>query len=259
MERIPDHRPAGINRSTLRVWGMLFLIIGMIGRGILQNRLLELNTASTQQLLAALESSPTMMLAATMSLLMQALEICALPIFASMLVEGWYNTSDYRKYFLRVIGVALLSEVPYDYVMNGKLLDFSGQNPALGLVLGLIVMYFYTIYPGKSIKNVMLKILVTVCAVGWAAMLKIEYAPCMVLTVAVLYLLWKKPSLRNMAGASVTIVCSVSSLLFMAAPMGFLVVHFYNGEKSASENRIFHYLAYPLLLLAVALVGAFAI
>ena len=42
----------------------------------------------------------------------------------------------------------------------------------------------------------------------------------------------------------------------MAAPMGFLAIHFYNGEKG-EENRLVNYLAYPVILLAVGLAGAF--
>lgn len=259
MEIIRDRRSSGMSRGVLRIWGMLFLTIGMVGRGILQTRLLGIGSVSGEQLLAALEASPNMMLMATISLVMSALEICALPIFAFMLVEGWHNTRDFRKYMLRLAAVAALSEIPYDMTMSGKLLDFSSQNPAFGLLLGLVVLYFYTIYPGKSAKNVFIKLLVTVCAIGWAAMLKIEYAACMVLTVVTLHLFWKKPNIRSMAGATVTLVCSVSSLLFMVAPMGFLVVHLYNGEKPEEENRILNYLAYPMLLLAVALVGMFAL
>lgn len=259
MERIQDRRPSGIGRGILRMWGVLFLVIGMVGRGILQTRLLGLGSVSGEELLAALESSSSMMLAASMSLVMAALEICALPIFAFLLVEGWHNTSNTRSYVLRVLGVAVLSEIPYDLAMAGKWLDLSVQNPAFGLVLSMVVLYFYATYPGKDVKNVLIKILITACAVVWASMLRIEYAACMVLTVAVLKLFWKKPSLRSMAGACVTLLCSVSSLLFMAAPMGFLVVHFYNGEKPEAENRIANYLAYPVLLLAVALVGIYAL
>lgn len=40
----------------------------------------------------------------------------------------------------------------------------------------------------------------------------------------------------------------------MAAPMGFLAIHFYNGEKGP-ENRIVDSLAYPALLLVVGAAG----
>lgn len=259
MERIRNTRHSGIHRGALRTWGMLFLAIGIVGKSVVQYRMLGLGVVSGEELLAVLESSPDMMTAATVALIMQALETCALPVFAFLLVEGFHNTADFGKYFLRVLGVAVLSEIPYDLAMRGKLLDFSVQNPAFGLVLGMMVLYFYRTYPGKTVKNILIKVLVTVCAMGWASMLKIEYAACMVLVVAVLSLFWEKSLMRNIAGATVMVLCSVSSLLFMAAPMGFLAVHFYNGEKPETENRTLNYLAYPVMLLAVALVGMLAL
>ena len=60
--------------------------------------------------------------------------------------------------------------------------------------------------------------------------------------------------LRGMGGAVAALVCSVFSLFYMASPMGFLAVHFYNGEKGP-DNRTVNYLAYPVLLLAVWAVG----
>lgn len=259
MERIRDTRHSGIHRNALRTWGMLFLVIGIVGRSIVQYRMLGLGIIAGEELLSVLESSPNMMMAATMALILQALETCALPIFAFLLVEGYQHTSDLRKYLLRVLGVAVLSEIPYDLAMNGKLLDLSVQNPAFGLVLSLVVLYFYGTYAGKGMKNIFIKLLVTVCAMGWASMLRIEYAACMVLVVAVLKLYWDKPMLRNIAGATMTVICSVNSLFFMAAPMGFLAVHFYNGEKPDEENRYVNYLAYPVSLLAVALIGRFVL
>ena len=87
-------------------------------------------------------------------------------------------------------------------------------------------------------------------------MLSVEYGACMVIVVAVLWAFRKKPMLRNIAGATAAILCSLSSLFMMAAPMGILAVHYYNGEKG-EDNALVNYLAYPVILLVVALVGLF--
>lgn len=259
MERIPQKRPTGISRSGLRMWAMLFLIVGIVGRSIVQFRMLGLGVITGPELLALLENDPSMMMAATAALVMQILETCALPIFTFLLVEGFQHTSDLTKYFLRVAGVAILSEIPYDLAVSGKLLNLSVQNPALGLPLCLLLLIFFRTYPGKSIKNVLIKVMVTLGAIGWAVMLRIEYAACMVLVAAVVYLLWEKPLVRNMVGATVTILCSLSSLFMMAAPMGFLAVHLYNEDKNTEENRLVNYLAYPVSLLVIAIAGNFIV
>ena len=259
MERIPHKRPTGISRSALRMWGLLFLIVGIIGRSVIQFRMLGLGVITGPELLTLLENDPSMMMAATAALVMQVMETCALPVFTFLLVEGFLHTSDLPKYFIRVLAVAVASEIPYDLAVSGKILDLSVQNPAFGLPLSLLLLIFFRACSGKSAKNVLIKLMVTLGAVGWAAMLRVEYGVCMVLVAAVLYIFWEKSLLRNIAGATVTIVCSLSSLFMMAAPMGFLAVHFYNEEKNTEENRWVTYLAYPVSLLIIAIAGNYIV
>lgn len=257
MERIPQNRPTGISRTTLRMWGLLFLAAGIISRSILQFRMLGLGVISGQELLSLLDKSPDMMTVATVALILQILETCALPIFTFLLVEGFLHTSDVSKYFIRVLAVAVVSEIPFDLAVTGKFLDLSIQNPAFGLPLTLLMLIFFRACPGRSAKNLLIKAMVTFGAVGWSAMLRVEYGVCMVMVALVVYLLWEKPLARNMVGATVAILCGRGSLLMMAAPMGFLAVHCYNEEKNTEENRLASYLAYPVCLLVVAVAGNF--
>ena len=85
-------------------------------------------------------------------------------------------------------------------------------------------------------------------------MLTVQNGGGMVLVTAVLWAFRKKPLLRSLAGAGAVLLCSVGSMFYLAAPMAFLAVHFYNGEKGP-DNRTVSYLAYPALLLAAALAG----
>ena len=259
MERIPYQKTTGISRTSLRMWGLLFLVAGIVGRSILQFRMLGLGVISGPELLELLSSSPDMMTIATTALILQIMETCALPIFTFLMVEGFLHTSDFPKYMLRVLGVAAISEIPFDLAVSGKFLDLSIQNPALGLPLCLLLLNFFRAYPGKSPKNLFIKLLITLATLGWSAMLRVEYGVCMVMVAVSLYLLWEKPLARNMVGATVAILCGRGSLLMMAAPMGFLAVHCYNEEKNTEENRYISYLAYPVCLLIVAIAGNFIV
>lgn len=247
MQIIPGRKRNGIHSGALRTWGMLFVAAGVISRSVLQRSMLGMGAISGPQLLEIMSTDSAMSIA-TVALVLQVLEACAVPIFACLLVEGFKNTSDFKNYLLRVVGLALLSELPYNLAISGKLLDFSTRNPVFGIALGLIVLAFYKHYEGKSVQNIAIKTVVTLAAVLWVGMLDIEYGTPLVLVAAVLWAFRSNTLLANVAGATVSIVCSLSSLFMMAAPMGFLAVHSYNGEKGES-NRTVDYLAYPVLLL----------
>lgn len=256
MERLRDRddKSGGLNRNTIRAWGLVFLALGIVGRSVLQNRLLGIGTVSTEELLAVMQASQSSMLIATVALALQALETCAIPVFAVLLLEGFQYTSDLKNYLLRVAGLAVLSELPYNLAMSGKLLDLSSRNPVFGLVLGLILLYFYQRYEEKSFQNFLIKVLVAVAAVLWTGMLRIDYGACLVLVVCALWIFRGNTLARNLAGATVTVVCSLSSPFFLAAPMGFLLIHFYNGERDV-DNRLVNYLAYPVMLLLIGVVA----
>lgn len=256
MEVLRRRKPTGMSTRGLRICGLLFVALGILGRGLVQTHILGLGTVTTQELMALLESSPEMMTYASVGLVLQALETCAIPIFAFLLAEGLQHTASFRNYLTRMLGVALLSEIPYNLVFSDKLLDFSSRNPVFGLVVTMCAIWFYGRYPGKELKNLLVKALVVLCAMVWCGMLSIDYGSNIVIIASVVWAFRAKPSMRNLAGASATILCSMSSMLFMAAPMGFLAVFTYNGENG-EMNKYVKYLAYPVLLLAVYLFGKF--
>lgn len=43
----------------------------------------------------------------------------AYPVFAFMLVEGYFHTHNLRRYFLRLFLFAVASEIPFDYMYGG--------------------------------------------------------------------------------------------------------------------------------------------
>ena len=256
MERINTPKPRGITGSGLRIWGMLFLVVGILGRSLLQNRILGLGSAGVQELLEGVLSTETGMAIATVSLVMQALETMAAPVFCFLLVEGVQHTGDIKLYFARVAGVAVLSELPYNFAMSGKVLDLSSRNPVFGLVFALIMLYLYRRYEGKNAGRVLLRIVFTVAAVMWPIILKVQDGACCVILAAVLWLCREKKQYRAFIGCAAAACCSVLSPFYLAAPMGFMAIHFYRGEKG-DENKLVNYLAYPALLIAAAVAVKF--
>ena len=109
MENVEKKPVSGLSRTGLRIWGLLFVLAGLVGRAIIGNELLGLQQISGAELLEMMQGSDNVMILATVTLILQALETCAVPIFAFLLVEGYFHTSNLRKYIKRLFLFALLS------------------------------------------------------------------------------------------------------------------------------------------------------
>ena len=254
MENQIHRRKRGINGNGLRTWALLLLAAGVIGRGVIQTHMLGVGQLDTIQLLEVMSASREMMTLASCSLVLQALETCAVPLYALMLTEGVQHTTDFNAYFKRIFGLALLCEIPYNLAMNAKLLAFTSRNPVFALVMAMVMLYFYSRFPEDKFSTKLTKVGITLVSILWCEMLKIEFGSATVLMVAVLWWFRKNTLYRNFAGATAAIVCTVFTPFFLAAPMCFLVVHCYDGEKSTTSRRA-SYLAYPCILMAAAIAG----
>ena len=253
-----EDRHDGLTRRGLRLWGLLFAALGIVSRAVIQNGLLGMGQVTGEQLLEAMVASDRVMVFATLGLVMQAMEACAVPIFALLLVEGVQHTKNLDKYLVRVVGLAFLCELPYNLAMSGSLWDTSSRNPVFGLAFGLGMLYLHRFYGGDSISKRLLRVLITGAAVLWPMMLRIQDGAFCVILVAVFWLCRNRKQYRTFIGCAVAALCSLLSIYYLAAPMAFLAIHFYRGEKG-EENRAVNYLAYPVLLLAAGLAVKFLV
>ena len=254
MYQIGRKKKRTINGNALRAWALLFLTAGVIGRGVIQNHILGVGQLTTQQLLDVMGSSQQAMSLVTCSLVLQALETCAVPLYALMLVEGAQNTSGFPSYFKRILTLAVLCELPYNLSMYGQLLEFGSRNPVFALVMCLVMLYLFSRFPEGKKSNGLIKVVICIASILWCEMLKIEYGSATILIMATMWVFRKNSLYRNFAGAAATIVCTVISMYFLAAPMAFMIIHGYDGEKG-TNSRTVNYLAYPAVLLASAAVG----
>ena len=119
MERLSRHNdtPRGLSTSALRTCGYLCLLFGVTAKGIIQNGLLDLGGKNTEELLMVMEQSSEAMSMITASIVLQIVEVCAVPIFAFLLVEGFQKTSNYKNYLTRMILGAVSSADP---LLNNK-------------------------------------------------------------------------------------------------------------------------------------------
>ena len=239
--------------TGIRVCGMLFLLAGALGAAI-QTNVLGVGTMTNGQLLLALEQDPTVMEKVTLSLMLQGLGSCAVPIFCMMLVEGATHTSSYSRYILRVLGLAVASQLLYNLLMTGSFWSMTRLNPVFALFLCQLMLYFFRRYEEKKFTNTLIKAVAVFCVFLWCSLLGVDHGQCCVLLVAEIWALRGRSNMQTFAGILLVFCCMIFSMFYLLAPVGFLILHFYEGEQG-SENRVVNYLAYPVILL---LAGALA-
>lgn len=249
MNNLPANRPRGLSRQSLRVWSLFFVLVGAVGYGVIQNNLLI--------------KSPDDMALMTIGVVMQVILPCAIPLFTFLLVDGYQRTSSRKNYTIRVAGVALLSEIPFNLAMSGKWFDLTSRNPVIGMVVGMVMLYIFDYYSGKTMKTFLIRTLVVIMAILWMNMLVVNNGVVIVCMISVLWFLRKNRNWQVYGGAIVIVVCAAfqgldKALYYLLAPIAFMAIHFYN-EELGEENKWVNYLAYPVLLLVVGLVGKYLI
>ena len=103
---------------------------------------------------------------------MRAIGRIAFILYAFLLVEGFVNTSDRRKYVLRLLAGAVISEIPFDLAGEGKWFDPWDQNIFFTLAIG-----FCTIWVLESLKENQYRVGLGILAV-FAGLLLAEIVRC---------------------------------------------------------------------------------
>ena len=253
--RLASHRiPNGRDAASIRKWAMIFLTIGIIGQGVIQNGLLSLNILTGDQLVNAMDADPTVMILVTVALVCKIIETCAAPLFTFLLVEGFRRTASFEKYLVRIGGLAVVSEIPYNLAYGGKLLDLSSRNPVFGLFIALVMLFFFNRFAEKGFKNSAIKLLIFAAAFLWCQMLGIDQGICLVTLVGILWLTRSKGDMRALYAFMGAMLCTIFSIYYMGCCLSCIMLHRYNGERG-EQNKKLNYAFYPAALLIVGIVS----
>ncbi len=168
----------------------------------------------------------------------------AFPIYCFLLIEGFERTHSRAKYAFRLFLFALISEVPFDLAFHGQRVYLYYQNVFFTLLLGLLMMW--------AMKE--LEERVPIPVLRWAGMgavflaaafaaekIYCDYGANGIIAIALLYLFRKNKWHQIIAGI-------LAFLWEITAPLAFLFIGLYNGERGLRLKYVF-YLFYPLHLL----------
>lgn len=240
-----------ISGSTLKLWGMLFSLVGVFGIAVLQNGVLGLKGYTLAELDAAMNPGGDVFVLAGWIILCNAVATLALPIFSCMLVEGFVHTSNIGRYLLRLGAFALVCELPFNFAMKGTWFDITAQNPLFSLFISLLMLCFLRRFDASGVRNGLFKALIVGAAMFWAIIMQGQLGLFFVAMVAVFWFFRGGGMVLSAAGV-------VVSLLQFPAPLAFVLTHAYSGEKGKINKWVF-YAIYPAGLLILGLVGRYLI
>lgn len=235
----------GFSGSTLKLIAIITMFIDHIGAVIVERMLYVTgNTGNfTYEQMQNLDN------------ILRGIGRLGFPLFCFLLVEGFMHTRNIRRYALRLLLFAFVSELPFNLAFTGQLFYSGYQNVFFTLFIGLLTMWGCRLIEEKTHFHVVLQyglgIFVVIMGAWFAELLQTDYAGIGVLCIMALYLFRKNRPLQVLAGA-------LSFCWEIPAPLAFLPVAFYNGRRGL-KMKYFFYIFYPVHLLVLYLIAYFCV
>lgn len=178
----------------------------------------------------------------------------AFPIYAFLLVEGYFHSKNIKRYATRLFLFAFVSEMPFDLAFyNG--VNFTHQNIFFTLFIGLYTMYFLENKEKYKVNTP----LVLGFGILLATLFSVDYSFIGIIYILSFYYTRNlKPSQRLFSvGLSMFLINLISlSYLQNFALLALPLIFFYNGELGPKNKfiQLFFYISYPLHLIIFYLI-----
>ncbi|NLY85299.1 MAG: hypothetical protein GX077_02975 [Tissierellia bacterium] len=179
----------------------------------------------------------------------------AFPIYCFLLVEGFFNTRDFKSYAKRLFIFGLISEIFFDYAFYGRLY-FGHQNIFFTLFIGLMAMYFLE---NKDGKYKISRNMVLFLAIILSTFLFVDYAFMGIIYILAFYYYREYPSKNKFLRLGIIMLIvnlAFTSLVQQFSLLALPILYFYNGKLGPKNKplQLSFYIAYPLHLLLFYLI-----
>lgn len=222
---------------------LTLLLAGAVGKAIFENALLGEGSIQSESFLKN----------AGIALGLQAISTVAIPIFVYLLFEEIEKAENQYKLLYDLFVLSVLSEIPYDLALFEKIFHFQGQNIFFSLFIAAATLMLLQRYREKSLKGKSVRAVILLAGFAWVPLLKSENGLLIMCLTAVYYVLRKKENIRHFVLAAVISAFSIVNPLYMPAPIGLVIVYFYEKNKGKTPKYILSF--YPLALASVFLIS----
>lgn len=170
------------------------------------------------------------------------------PIFAFLVVEGYFHTRDVKKYLQRLFVFGVISEPFFDYTLHGSFIYLEAQNVFFTLYLGLLLIYICETMKNKKWKWLMFIVV--------AAISLFTFCNYNVYGIAMIYCFY---AFRGEI-APQFIIMTIINVLLMGKTQSYAVfamvpIFLYNGKAGKYKLKYFFYSFYPVHLAILGLIS----
>lgn len=236
-------RFSGFRSSDLHIMAMIFMLIDHVGYIMMNN-----------------------------NIIMRLIGRLAFPLFCFLLVQGFIHTHDCKKYLVRLLLLALVSEWPYDHVLMSGFSPWEHQNVLWTLALGLVMLMVLKTVREKNYgpgPTTLLSALVVVAAMSIARLIHCDYELLGILMIFFFYVIRPYTKKRFLVTAPLLFLLNDGLVLFARplpspyyllqsfATVALFPIALYNDRPGwrSRAYRVFHYLFYPVHLLVIGLLS----
>lgn len=177
----------------------------------------------------------------------------AFPIYVFLLTEGFCHTRNRRRYALRLGVFALISEIPFDLLVYGKIWDTHSQNVFFTLFLSVLMLTAVE-WIGRNTDAAhsqyrQMAVVVGAALLAW--FLRTDYDAAGIMLIAVLFWFRLTPDTACLAGFVLMAAAEFRPVYIPGLAVSFFLIRCYNGTRGSWKGKWFFYLVYPVHLLVL--------
>lgn len=203
------------------------------------------------------------------NLWMTCLGRLAFPIFAFQAAEGYYRTSNLKRYLCRLLVFGVISELPFNLMLSGSWVYPFHQNVMFTMALGLLgIRAMEQARSAGCVRERITAVLSMLLWIGLGAVTLVDYGAYGVITVMLFAACRYLPGAKlfQLAGMVVIHVFWMKGMTIPVlglefplqgfAVLALLPIWLYHGEKGPRNKMVQYgsYLFYPLHLLVLGII-----